>query len=136
MKNNWYKEFDINSFDSNNGSLSVIEENKNIPFDIKRIFYEYNLDNNSIRGNHANKNSSFCFICLKGNVQINIDNGFEKRKIILNNPKHVLYIDKMVWKTMSNFSKDCILLILSNHYYDKNEYIKDYDQYLDLIKSK
>lgn len=134
MSNNWYKEFDLNSFSGNDGYLTVIEENKNIPFDIKRIFYEYNVSSFSERGNHANKNSAFCFICIKGSVEIDIDNGYEKKSIILKDPNHVLYIDKMIWKTMKNFSSDCILLVLSDCYYDKNEYVRDYDEYLNLIK--
>lgn len=134
MSNNWYKEFDLNSFSSDSGCLTVIEENKNIPFDIKRIFYEYNVLNNCKRGNHANKNSAFCFICLKGSVEIDIDNGYEKKNIVLNDPNHALYIDKMVWKVMKNFSSDCVLLVLSDCFYDKNEYIRDYDEYLNLIK--
>ncbi|EAK2175848.1 WxcM-like domain-containing protein, partial [Campylobacter jejuni] len=85
-----------------------------------------------IRGDHANLNSEFIFIALNGSCEILIDDGQTKQKIILNDKTKGLYIDKMIWKQMYNFSKDCILLVLTNTYYDEKEYIYDYKYFCEL----
>ncbi|EAJ0863674.1 WxcM-like domain-containing protein, partial [Campylobacter coli] len=93
----------------------------------------FDVPKNTIRGEHANLNSEFFFIVLKGECKIKIDNGKEQKNFILNNPKQGLYIDKMLWKQMYDFSKDCILLVLSNTLYDANEYIRDYNEFLKAV---
>lgn len=116
--------------DDNRGKMSVIEGSKNIPFDIKRIFYTYDISDDVKRAEHANRKSEFIFICLSGSALVTVDYGNEKEQFVLNNPSIGLYIPKMLWKDISNYSKDCVMLILSNEYYDSSEYIKDYNEYL------
>ena len=130
MKNKKHYLFEIKTITEEHGSLNVIEENKNIPFKIKRIFYEYGANRNIIRGNHANKNSRFCFIALSGSCDVIVEDGIGKTIYHLDKPNKVLYLDNMVWKTMTNFSEDCVLLVLSDCFYDKDEYIKDFNDYL------
>lgn len=133
MENRKHYLFELKPFSDEDGFLSVIEEEKQIPFKIKRIFYEYGVGRNSLRGKHANKNSQFCLIAVSGSCDVIVEDGISKTSYKLDNPNKVLYLDKMVWKTMTNFSDNCVLLVLSDCLYDKNEYIRDYDKYLELI---
>lgn len=112
------------------GQLIIVESEKNIPFDIKRVFYMLNTKSDAERGCHANRRSEFVFIALKGEVKVHIDNGHDKYDYLLNNPTKALYIPRMVWKEMHSFSEDSILLVLSNEIYDNNEYIRDYNSYI------
>ena len=127
------KLINLKYFDDKNSTLIAIEKQVNCPFEIQRIFYIFDVPKNTIRGEHANLNSEFFFIVLKGDCKIKIDNGKEQKNFILNNPKQGLYIDKMLWKQMYDFSKDCILLVLSNTLYDANEYIRDYNEFLKAV---
>ena len=120
-----YKLISFNEFGDENGKLVAIENSKNIPFDIKRIFYIYGTEENTIRGQHANKISRFVMICLSGSCEVKVYDMDEKieEKYKLNTPNQGLYLDRMIWKDMYNFSKDCVLLVLSDSEYIKDEYI-------------
>lgn len=130
MENKKHYLFELNPFSDEDGFLAVIEEEKQIPFKIRRIFYEYGVERTSLRGKHANKNSRFCLIAVSGSCDVIVEDGVSIVKYRLNKPNKALYLDKMIWKTMTNFSKDCVLLVLSDCLYDKSEYIRDYDEYL------
>lgn len=106
----------------------------NIPYKIKRIFYTYNIDIASIRGNHANINSSFVFVALRGQCKIAIDDGNEKNIFALKKYTEALNCKKMTWKEIYDYSQDCVLLSISDMYYDKNEYINDYNNFLNILK--
>lgn len=112
------------------GNLVVIEGMQDIPFEIKRIFYIYGSDAHDIRGQHANRKSEFVFInvCGTTNVKVKDGNGYED-VFILNNPNEGLYIPKMVWKDMYDFSPDSVLLVLSSEHYDAQEYIRNYSEF-------
>ena len=120
-----YKLISFNEFGGENGKLVAIENSKNIPFDIKRIFYIYGTEENTIRGQHANKISRFVMICLSGSCEVKVYDMDEKieEKYKLNTPNQGLYLDRMIWKDMYNFSKDCVLLVLSDSEYIKDEYV-------------
>jgi dTDP-4-dehydrorhamnose 3,5-epimerase-like enzyme len=122
-----------NNIDSN-GSLVSIEELKITPFQIKRIFYIYDTSNNAIRGNHANKNSEFLLICLVGSCKIKYFYHSTYHEVTLDKATTGLYLPKMIWKEMYEFSKDAILLAITNTHYDKDEYIKDFGIYLNEYK--
>ena len=124
----------FNDFGDERGKLIVIEGGKSIPFEIKRIFYIYDSDNNVIRGQHANRKSEFVLINVVGNCKVRITNGDEEIIVELNKPMYGIYIPKMIWKDMYDFSKDSVLLVLSNTHYDGAEYIRNYDEYLNEIK--
>ena len=125
-------ELDVKGNDS--GRLVVLESNKDIPFDIKRIFYIYDVEAEAVRGLHANRKSSFFFICVAGSCNIEIDNGFEKHGCILDKPSLGLHCPKGYWKKMFDFSQDAILLVLSDETYDEDEYIRDYEVFKESIK--
>ncbi len=119
-----------------NGKLIAIEGNKNIPFDIKRIFYIYGSKSDAIRGQHANRDSEFVLINVSGKCAIKLKDEKNERIVYLDKPNKGLYIPRMVWKDMYDFSKDSVLLVLANTYYNKDEYIKDFNEYLSIMEEK
>ncbi|MEG1925513.1 MAG: FdtA/QdtA family cupin domain-containing protein [Ruthenibacterium sp.] len=118
------------------GNLIVVEGEKDIPFSIQRVFYIYGSDSKVIRGQHANKLSEFVLINIAGTSKVDIDNGVEKRTIPLDAPGKGLYIKTMIWKDMYEFSPDSVLLVLANTHYDGKEYIRNYDEYLQIVKKE
>ena len=112
------------------GKLVAVENSSEIPFDIKRFFYIYDCEDQVVRGEHANLNSQFAFVCLKGSCSIITHDGQKEEKFVLDNNLDMFYMENMIWKSMKDFSNDCILLILSDCVYDKSEYIYNFDQYL------
>lgn len=125
-----YKILEFNDLGDERGKLVVIEGGRDVPFEVKRVFYMYGSDSEVIRGQHANRNSEFVLINVSGTSKVRVDNGFEEDLIELNRPRMGLYLPTMLWKDMYDFSEDSVLLVLTNTYYDGNEYIRDYDEYL------
>ncbi|MBN2663469.1 MAG: WxcM-like domain-containing protein [Bacteroidales bacterium] len=117
--------------DGRDGILCVAEQQKNISFDIKRVFYIYDLhDNNAVRGKHAHKNVEQVIFCIKGSLELLLDDGLYKETVKLEKPNVGLYLGTYVWNVMTKFSEDCILLVLASDFYNENEYIRDYNQFL------
>lgn len=114
----------IKSFKDERGSLSVLE--KNIPFDIKRVFYIYGVDD-SIRGNHRHHKTIQAAICIVGSCMITNDNNIVKESFSLDNPNKCLLLYPEDYHAMYDFSKDAILLVLASEYFDKEDYI--YEKY-------
>jgi len=113
------------------GHLVVVEGKKNIPFEIKRIFYLFGSDQYVVRGQHANRFSEFCLINVRGTSKVKVMDRTGNEKIFnLDRPHKGIYIPAMIWKDMYNFSSDSVLLVLSNEYYDKNEYIRNYEDFI------
>ncbi len=112
------------------GNLVVIEGSQDIPFSIKRVFYLYGSDPDIVRGQHANRRSSFVLINVSGTSRVRITNGTEELVVALDKPRMGVYIPPMYWKDMYDFSSDSVLLVLSDEHYDSSEYIRDYDEYL------
>ena len=118
------------------GNLVVVEGGIQIPFDIQRIFYIYGSDDSVVRGQHANLRSQFVLVNVAGSSKVKVDNGLETRIIELNKPRMGLYLSRMLWKEMYDFSPDSVLLVLSDEHYDGSEYIRDYDEYLKALNHK
>lgn len=118
------------------GNLVVLEGNQIIPFDIKRIFYIYGAQKNVIRGQHANRDSDFVLINVSGSSKIKVSNGTDETVIELNQPLKGVYIKKMLWKEMYDFSEDAVLLVLASTHYNCDEYIRDYDEYVNIMKQQ
>ena len=112
------------------GKLVVIEGNESIPFAIQRVFYIYGSDSTVVRGQHANRESEFVLINVAGQSKVRITDGHEEFVVELNRPMMGVYIPKMVWKDMYDFSSDSVLLVLASTHYDGSEYIRDYDEYM------
>lgn len=116
------------------GKLVVIEGGKDIPFDIARAFYIYGSDSDVVRGQHANRESEFILINVAGTSKVMITDGTTKEVVELDNPMKAVYIPKMMWKEMYDFSPDSVLLVLANTHYDGKEYIRNYDEYLKIME--
>lgn len=110
------------------GKLVVIENLKDIPFEIKRIFYIYGTKPNVIRGQHANKISRFVLINLAGECKIKVNDGANEEIFLLNTPNQGIYLDRMVWKDMYDFSDGTVLLVLSDSEYINDEYIRNIEE--------
>lgn len=116
------------------GKLVVIEGGQEIPFDIKRVFYIYDSDNSVVRGQHANKKSEFVLINVAGKSKVRITDGTEEYVVELNKPMMGVYLPKMIWKDMYDFSSESVLLVLASTHYDGDEYIRDYEEYIKIMK--
>ena len=125
---------EFNDLGDERGKLVVIEGGQTIPFEIKRVFYIYGSDSTVIRGQHANRESEFVLINVAGTSKVRITDGTEEYIVNLNRPMTGVYIPKMIWKDMYDFSSDSVLLVLANTHYDGTEYIRDYDKYQRLMK--
>lgn len=115
------------------GHLVVIEGNEDVEFNIKRVFYIYGSDPDVIRGQHANRDTEFVLINVCGTSKVRVDDGKEEKVYVLDKPHEGVYIPKMVWKDMYDFSEDSILLVLASEHYDGDEYIRDYNSYKKMI---
>ncbi len=103
------------------GHLVIVEGNHDIPFDIKRVFYIYGSDKNVIRGKHANYYTEFVLINVAGTSKVKVDDGTNQKIFCLDRPHIGIYLPKMVWKDMYDFSKDSVLLVLASEHYDEND---------------
>ena len=113
------------------GWLVAVEVVRDIPFVIKRIFYIYGSDAEVVCGKHANRKSEFILINVCGSCKVKTcDRAGHEETFVLDKPHTGIYIPKLVWKDMYDFSQDSILLCLSNEYYDAEEYIRDKDEFL------
>ena len=121
-------------FGDERGKLVVVEGGQTIPFDIKRVFYIYGSDATVVRGEHANRESEFVLINVAGTSKVRITDGKEEFIVELNKPMMGVYIPKMIWKDMYDFSADSVLLVLASTHYDGKEYIRSYDQYLQMTR--
>lgn len=116
------------------GHLVVVEGQKDIPFEIKRIFYIYGSDSTVVRGQHANKRSEFVLINVSGQCKVKTKDGKGNEAIyLLNRPHTGIYLPQLVWKDMYDFSEDSVLLCLSSEHYDPEEYIRDYDEFVNYV---
>ncbi len=129
-----FKALEFPELGDNRGHLVVMESMKEIPFIIKRVFYIYGSDSKVIRGQHANKYTQFVLINVAGQSKVRVDDGENETIIELNHPHQGIYLNKMIWKDMYDFSPDSILLCLASEKYDDSEYIRNYQDYLDQLK--
>ena len=119
------------------GHLVIVESRKDIPFDIKRIFYIYGSASDTVRGQHANKKSEFLLINVAGTSKVKVRDGKGNEAVFcLNRPHTGIYLPRLVWKEMYDFSSDSVLLCASSEYYDPNEYIREYDEFINIIRKQ
>ena len=118
------------------GHLVIVEGNQDIPFEIKRVFYIYGSDKDVIRGKHANYNTEFVLINVAGTSKVKVDDGTEQKIFSLDRPHTGIFLPRMVWKDMYDFSEESVLLVLASEHYDETEYIRSYSEYLEIMKQK
>jgi len=124
--------FDIKGDDR--GSLIALEQYKEIPFDIKRVYYIFDTKEGVRRGYHAHKNLKQVAVCVKGSCKFLLDDGKSKEYVELNSPDIGLLIDKFVWREMYDFSPDCVLVVFADDYYDESDYIREYRQFIEIVR--
>lgn len=108
------------------GSLISLEEGKNIPFQVKRVYYMFDTGQGVRRGYHAHKSLKQVAVAVRGSCRFMLDDGHEKIDIRLDNPNQGLLIESFIWREMYDFSPDCVLMVLADHLYDETDYVRDY----------
>jgi dTDP-4-dehydrorhamnose 3,5-epimerase-like enzyme len=116
------------------GQLISLEGNRNVPFSIARAYYIFGTAAGVSRGFHAHHTLRQLAVCVRGSCTMLLDNGREKREIRLNSPSLGVMIEPMVWHEMSDFTEDCILLVLADQVYDEADYIRDYDIFAEAVR--
>jgi len=115
------------------GSLIAFEENQNVPFDIKRVFYIYGTQEDVPRGQHSHYKANQLLVAVNGGCKVTMDDGTNKKTYILNKPNVGLFQDALIWGTMHDFTEDCILMVFADTYYDESDYIRDYDEFSKIV---
>lgn len=118
------------------GQLVALEEFKDIPFEIKRVYYMYDTKEGVRRGFHAHKSLEQILICIHGSCKILLDNGTEKKIVPLESPYEGLYVSNSMWREMFDFSPDAVLMVLASDYYKEEDYIRNYDEFLKYVKEQ
>ena len=117
------------------GQLVALEANRQIPFDVKRVFYIYGTQEGVPRGNHSHYKTKQFLVAVNGSCKVTLDNGKEKETFDLNKPNLGLFQDALIWGSMHDFSSDCVLMVLADEYYDASDYITDYNKFLKEVKN-
>lgn len=115
------------------GMLVALEEYKDIPFEIKRVYYMYDTKKDVHRGFHAHKSLEQILICIHGSCKVLLDNGTEKKIVSLEKPYEGLYIANNMWREMYDFSEEAVLMVLASEYYKEEDYIRDYNEFLRMV---
>lgn len=118
------------------GNLSFIEGNNHIPFEIKRVYWIYDVPGGEFRGSHAYKTLHEFIIALSGSFDVVLDDGHEKKTYSLNRSYYGLYVPNLLWRSLENFSTNSLCLILSSNFYDATDYIRKYDDFLEYIRDE
>lgn len=118
------------------GQLIAIEEQRDLPFDIKRVYYIYDTLPGVRRGFHAHKCLQQILICVSGSCRIHLDDGEQTAEVTLDKPTEGLYISNNTWREMYDFSEGAVLLVLASEYYDEADYIRNYGDFLKMVKGE
>ena len=119
-----------------NGNLTVVENGKLIPFDIKRVFYIYDVPGGEERGGHSHKKLQQVIVAISGAFDVLLDDGVNQRSVTLNRPYQGLLVAPGVWSKQHNFSSGSVCLVLASDHYCEEDYVRDYDQFLQLTSNK
>ena len=130
-----YRLLNFKDLGDERGKLVVVEGNQDVPFEIKRVFYIYGSDSEVVRGCHANIDSEFVLINVAGKSKVKITDGMKTEIVELDKPMKGVYLPKMIWKEMYDFSSDSVLLVITNTHYNGKEYIRNYEEYKEMMKN-
>lgn len=115
------------------GQLVALEEMKDIPFRIKRVYYMYDTVKGVRRGGHAHRSLEQILICVHGSCKVQLDDGKDKKIVSLEKPYEGLYLANNIWREMYDFSEDAVLMVLASQLYDETDYIRNYDAFLESV---
>ena len=125
---------DLPKITDKRGNLTFVEGNKHIPFEIKRIYYLYDVPGGESRGGHAHKHLQQFIIAASGSFDVILDDGFNRKRFNLNRSYYGLYVPSMVWRELNNFSSGSVCLVLASEYYYENDYIREYETFKKIAK--
>lgn len=113
------------------GNISVVENDKEIPFEVRRAYYLYDVPGGKSRGAHAHRELSQLIVAVSGSFTVTLDDGNVKRTFLLNRPYQGLYVVPGIWRTLDDFSSGAVCLVLASHLYDESDYIRDYNDFIE-----
>jgi dTDP-4-dehydrorhamnose 3,5-epimerase-like enzyme len=116
------------------GSLVALEKGRDFPFDIKRVYYIWGTTPDVVRGKHAHRNLEQVIVCTSGSCDFILDDGKKRETVSLTRPDQGLHIKNNIWREFTNFSSDCVVMVLASQYYDEHDYIRNYEDFLGNIK--
>lgn len=117
------------------GNLTFIEANKHIPFDLKRVYYLYDVPGGAARGGHAHKALWQFMIAISGSFDVLLDDGKKQRSVVLNRPYQGLIICPMIWREIDNFSSGSVCMVMASDYYDEGDYYRNYGEFIEAVRS-
>lgn len=112
------------------GNLTFAENSKSIPFDIKRVYWTYDIPGGECRGGHAHKQCREFIIAVSGSFHVTLDNGRERQTYLLNHPYQGLFVETGIWRTLDDFSSGAVCLVLASEMFEESDYIRDYSDFL------
>lgn len=118
------------------GNLTFVESGRHIPFDIKRVYYLYDVPGGASRAAHGHKALHQLMVAMSGSFDVTLDDGFHKKKFHLNRSYLGLYIPPMIWRDLDNFSSGAVCMVLASDYYDENDYFRNYSDFMDAVRVK
>ena len=116
------------------GNLTIAEERKDIPFDIKRVYWIYDVPSGENRGGHAHRQCSEFIVAVSGSFTVTLSNGTEQKTYLLNHPYQGLLVGTGIWRTLDDFSSGAVCLVLASELFAEDDYIRDFDQYLEYLR--
>lgn len=116
------------------GNLTVAEQILNVPFEIRRVYWVYDVPSGESRGGHAHKKCREFIIAVSGSFTVTLDDGKEKKTFLLNHPYQGLFVETDIWRTLDDFSSGAVCLVLASEPFDEDDYIREYDDYINYIK--
>lgn len=116
------------------GNLTFVEGGQHIPFDIKRVYYLYDVPGGAARGGHAHKDLQQIIIALSGSFDVLLDDGVNKKTYTLNRAYHGLYLSNMIWRELDNFTTGAVCMVLASEHYDENDYYRDYNEFINSVR--
>ncbi|WP_122838031.1 sugar 3,4-ketoisomerase [Pseudomonas viridiflava] len=129
------KFLDIKTLGDERGHLIALENDKSVPFAIKRVYYLTDTQPGVPRGFHAHKELTQVAVCVSGRCLMKMDDGHAQEEVWLDAPDKAIVIDKMIWHEMHDFSSDCVLLVLASDFYDEQDYIRNYEAFVEQVKN-
>ncbi len=130
-----YMILNFNVRGNHEGKLVALEKNEDFPFDIKRVYYVWDTAEQTIRGKHAHRKLEQVVVCVSGSCDFILDDGTKRETIHLNSPSQGLYIKNNIWREFTNFSQNCVVMVLASEHYDENDYIRDYALFLEEMEN-
>ncbi len=117
------------------GNLTFIEGMKHVPFEISRVYYLYDVPGGETRGGHAHRTLEQFIIAAMGSFDVLLDDGFDRKRVFLNRSYYGLYVPRMVWRELENFSSGSVCLVLASHPYDEADYYRSYEEFRSVVRT-